>query len=68
MVREHDLGLIKIQAQHAATASAAAVTKKRHEIIEELYKRFCELISLPDHQRRGRLFEGFLRDLFAATT
>ncbi len=49
-----------------ASSKIAEVVRKRNEEIAQLSRRFQELVVISDHQERGRLFETFLHDLFAA--
>jgi hypothetical protein len=67
LVVGHDSELERVQREDSPIAAQVAdALRRRNDEIEGLHQRFLELITVDDHQRRGLLFEGFLRDLFAA--
>lgn len=67
IVLQHDDSFVKASAaKDKAANKISSATKRRNDDIEGLQKRFTVLAGDSDHQQRGFLFEGFLKDLFTA--
>ncbi|MBM4273686.1 MAG: hypothetical protein FJ134_04370 [Deltaproteobacteria bacterium] len=63
----HDEDLIKRRAkQSGLQEKLSQAFDRRVDELSDLRARFFHLTTLEDHQQRGRLFEGFLYDLFVA--
>lgn len=63
----HDEDLVKRRSEsRGLQEKLSKAFDRRVEELSDLRARFFELSALNDHQQRGRLFEGFLYDLFVA--
>ena len=67
VVLRHDSSFRQSRAdQGAAAQKIEDAVQRRNDEIESFQRRFYDLAMEENHQQRGILFEGFLKDLFAA--
>ena len=66
-VMEHDISIRqRMEDREMKKDNAYEAIRRRNEEIRILQHKFLELVRVEDHNKRGLLFEPFLKDLFTA--